>query len=288
VTFDLFIRGSGRGFLRKFARGFTESDLERALSGGPEKERKGDTWRITRPDTGEPWFVAYVRDGEIVLSTSYANHRYLANCGDMFDAGLTMADRVGGDLFDEFSGTSLHRGGALERLLAPSGEYIKLQTDTFRMVREQLAGHFAGLEWPSGPFDHVSQYCVFRVLTAKPPPPLAECLSQLEWPYSVHSDNTASLGADHDSQVVIGLVLRREDQSLQIWPTYATASFERCATRCRDVALHLADEFEGSVEFNREPLTGTFADEINTLLTGYGTDLYEWLHARHRRSSSRS
>jgi hypothetical protein len=279
MTFDLFIRNHKRGLSLKPTRPFTDSHLEAALGGGPEKQRKGGTWRISRPDTGEPWFVAFVNNGEIVLSTSYSNHRYLANFADMFEAGLIVADRVGGQLFDEINGTRIVRDD-LDRLLDPSGEYARLQAHTFHMARGRLSGEAAGLEWPLDAADEVSQYCVFRVTPASPPPPIAECLSRIEWPYTAHSDDTASLNADHSSPHSLGLILRRDDQSLQIWPTYATASFERCATRCRDVAMQLADELDGSVEFNREPFSGTFADEINTRLTGYGTDLYEWIRDR--------
>jgi hypothetical protein len=291
MPFDIMIGrgGAKKGFFRRSGsssagRELLQTDLDAVNHDAPSAVRLEDgSWRVSRPDSGDPWYVASVRAGEIVYSTSYTNHRYVANVVDMFEIAVRTANVLGVQAIEEVRGQRV-TSRDLDSLLDRNGNYLRLQVETFQRALAYLADEAHGpLEWPLGPMDLAPDYCVFYVEPDRPVENLAAVMSSTPGIGAFHLAEPRAAVLTVGSLVVRdtrGRVLLRPDGFLQIWPVHGYQPFATCARACFDAAIALHQTVGGRVRLNDHELTPAFLGELQPRLDGYGVDFYTWLSQR--------
>jgi hypothetical protein len=255
------------------------ASLAFALDDQPPGSRRRDdeTWWITRPDTGEPWFVCRYERGNVVLSCSYTNPRFLANFADLLDFAVSLGDRLRARAFEEVGGREVTRR-SVERLADARGGYAKLQFDTFVAVLGQMeADATAPLEWPIGPIDMVSEYCALLLSGEGRFESVDAVLEAWSGPVEVVDLTSAVLMSEHKGQMVTAAkVLVRPDGAIQVWPSHQRIPFAVGATVAVELTRSLVGRYDLAARLGVHPVDPPLLEEILERASGLGVDFYEW------------
>jgi hypothetical protein len=288
ATFDAMNQNSaGRRKQGFFARMRSTPDMApitneefHAVMRGAPAERKADHiyWVLTQD--GDPWFAAeWKGEGNVLLSTSYSNHRYLRNFADMFDQGLRVAEELDAHLFEEVGGRETTRKN-IDALLAPTADYVKLQVGTWHQAMAQLSEKaHAPLEYPLGPIDIVSEYMAFHVTPERAiehdsVAPLFE--RTLKSVRVRVAQEAAWCAVDTDGDKWLTKVLHRPDGKWQVWPAWGQSGFSRIAETTLAAAEELHRMAGGDIHFLGRPFEGSLREEARARTNGLGVDFYLW------------
>jgi hypothetical protein len=274
VPFDLHIsRGSA-------AAAITSDEFHAAMQGAPATRKADHLYWVRHPE-GDPWFAAaWSREGRVALSTSYSNHRYLRNFADMFDMGLRLVRGLGARLFEEVGHREVTPTN-IDSLLAPDGEYVRLQASTWRGAREQLSAHAkAPLEYPLGPVDLVPEYLLFHVVPERvvADDSIAVSLGRSRRGVTVQkADERAWRLVDAASGNGLTKVLHRSDGKWQVWPAWGLSPFAAPAQTTVAVAEQLHHVAGGEIQLLGRTFDEALRNDVLSRLGGLGVEFYEWI-----------
>jgi hypothetical protein len=257
----------------------TSDDFHESMQGAPATLKDDHLYWVRYPD-GDPWFAAQWKpEGRVVLSTSYSNHRYLRNFADMFDMGLRLARSLRARLFEEVGQREVTETN-VDSLLAPEGEYVRLQASTWRAASEQLSAEAKGaLEYPLGSVDLVSEYFLFHIAPerAVADDSVAGLLRQARRAVTVEkADKGAWRAADAATGKWLTKVLHRPFGKWQVWPAWGQSPFSAIAETTVILAEQLHHAVGGEIRFLNRPLDDALRNEIVSRVGGLGVDFYEW------------
>lgn len=269
-------------------RPLSEGDFHALMSKAPGRAHGDDTYWVSDPSDGEPWFTArYVaandpQPSHVVLSVSYGYRLFLRAMGNLVDQALRIADSLDARLFEEVKGSRITAGN-VDQLFNVKGDFIRLQAETWRRGIERMdAEGQAPLEFPLGPLDAVGEYLLFQVRGGGE--------SDLEAFRSALDDMPGDLSAEwatetaamlHDSRAGSPAVkaMLRPDGDVQVWPYYWKEPFSVVAPHTTDVALFMGDRLGAEVTLCGQPFNNALQREVRPQLAGLGVEFYEFVAA---------
>lgn len=273
-TFQAIERG---GLFRRSAPITPEAFRAVMADGAPTMRPDGDLW-FTHPEDHSPWFAARLTPkGSVVLSCSYTNHRFLRNFADAFDIGVRIAEALNASLFEEVRCERVVPS-QLDRLLAPDGDYIRLQAGTFKHCLQRLDQDPGGpLEYPLGPIDLVGEYFVLQLtLPGNTPADLPALLRPVALP-SAPTDLAPSHAAVPDPHgTPLTKILLRPDRRLQLWPSHGAGPWSASARSTLETFKALEAEYPGPATFNGRGLDSALSAQLEARVNGLGVDFYQW------------
>jgi len=257
----------------------TSDEFHAVMDGAPGERKSEHLYWVPHPD-GDEWFVAeWKAEGNVLLSTSYSNHRYLRNFADMFDQGLRISGRLNAHLFEEVGQREITPSN-IDSVLAPDGKYVGLQAGTWRAAMAQLSEQArAPLEYPLGPIDLVSEYLLFLVVPERliGDDSVPTLLAHAQAGVNIQvAQQGAWLAVDAAGDKGLTKVLRRPDGKWQVWPAWGQASFSRIAETTVALAETLHRAVGGEIQFLGRPFDESLRKETRSRLGGLGVDFYEW------------
>jgi hypothetical protein len=219
----------------------SSEEVEASFGTSPVRRRQDGAWWVSRPDTNDPWFAAVIRNGHVVLSCSYTNHRFVANFVDAFDIALRLASRLRARVVEEVRDQEVS-GTDIDDLLAPNGDYLALQVQTFRAAVEQMDTDAGGpLEWPLDQVDSVSEYCLFRMAVSDGVE--LESVASLADPLLFRSagpgiGTMVDVDADPGTEIPLVKLMKFRDGAIQAWPVHGRGPFALSAEATFRIATH--------------------------------------------------
>jgi hypothetical protein len=284
LPFDLFVsraktfQAIERGGLFRRSAPITPDAFRAVMADGAPKVRAdGDLW-FTHPEDHSPWFAARLTPkGSVVLSCSYTNHRFLRNFADAFDIGVRIAEALNASLFEEVRCERVVPS-QLDRLLAPDGDYIRLQAGTFKHCLQRLDQDPGGpLEYPLGPIDLVGEYFVLQLtLPGNAPANVPALLKPVSLP-SAPTDLAPSHAVVPDPQgTPLTKILLRPDRRLQLWPSHGAGPWSASARSTLATFKALEARYPGPATFNGRGLDSALSAQLDTRVNGLGVDFYQW------------
>lgn len=290
MPFDLFVSRAKTfqaidhaGLFRRAAPITPEEFRAVMADGAPTTRPDGDLW-FTHPEDHSPWFAARLTPkGSVVLSCSYTNHRFLRNFADAFDIGVRIAEALGASLFEEVRCERVVPS-QLDRLLAPDGDYIRLQAGTFKHCLQRLDQDPGGpLEYPLGPIDLVGEYFVLHLtLPDGAPNDMPALLKPVALP-SAPADIAPSHAVLPDAQGnALTKILLGPDRRLQLWPSHGAGPWSASARATLATFKALAAIYPGPTTFNGRGISSALSAELEARVGGLGVNFYQWATATSR------
>ncbi len=252
-------------------------DLAKTMEGAPCTRRDDSTWWVRYPD-GDPWFVTRWDQGNVVLSASYSNHRFLRNFADMFDQGLRIAGALGARLFEEVRRTEVTSSN-IDALLDPDGDYVALQAQTFKSTLQMLDAEVrAPLEYPLGPIDVVSELLVFHVQPERTigSANVVELVDAMESCVREPGRDDALYVVGKTDQKRLAKILHRPDGRWQVWPAHGHAAFSRIAPAVVLTAEAIHAQTGGALAFRGSAYEDATRKTVHELMSGLSVDFHLW------------
>lgn len=286
MSFELFItRTFVPGINRRLdedASPVTLEEFELLMDGAPIRSRLADgtCWLWHPKDM--PWLAAKFqqlndRDSYISLSISYSHNQFLKVWAAGFELALRMAKSIRARVFEDSNFLEVSNEN-VEELFAPRGSFVSDQAKFWEQTVTVLNSKMqAPLEYPIGTHDAVDDYFVFFLEpeTPKPFPELIRNLGLNISPDSLGTDRFA-IEDPSSSSLLSRVLLRPNDQSLQIWPFYWMEPFSRVALETLSLALKLHGELGGKLFFRDKVLTPDLEKEIRLHIDGLGVEFFLW------------
>jgi hypothetical protein len=246
------------------------------MSGSPSTRKSDHLYWIRYPD-GDPWFIAeWKTEGNLLLSTSYSNHRFLRNFADMFDQGLRIAGDLNARLFEEVNEREITSRN-IDSLLSPSDNYVQLQAGTWKQAIEQLSTKAnAPLEYPLGPIDLVSEYLVFHITPLNQISDDSVSGMLLKGAKVVAAGGGAWCAVEAESEKWLTKVLRRPDGKWQVWPAWGQSPFSRIAETTVAAVDQLHQAAHGDIQFLGRPYNDSLRAGVRSRIAGLGVDFHAW------------
>ncbi len=269
-----------------------KAEFEIIMKGAPVYKRQEDNSCWLEHPSGVAWLAAKFHEGKneegerdprrsyISFSISYAHNQFLKVWADACELALRLAAYLNARVFEDTEYLELTRENA-DELLAPESDLVRKQAAFWKSTISGLDSRMqAPLEIPIGSYDAVNDYFVF-FLDPKQKTTMPELIKRLELnadPESIASDRFALMESGSDS-LLSRVLLRPNDQALQIWPFYWLEPFSKVAKATFDLALLMQKELGGELFLKEKKLTEELAGEIESRIQGLGVEFFLWLES---------
>ncbi len=240
--------------------------------------RDGATW-LDHPQGKDPWCAIFRHPGagqvrHVELSLSFTSATFPRNLGDLVDLALQLARALGGArVFEESSGHEVTAEN-VDQLFALDGALVRGLLDFWREGRQRLlVESHAPLELPLGAIDELTDYFLFELPCASPPPlqALARLTPEHLTPHVLsHSmvleDRAAGEGAVR--------VVRTED-TLVVRPYWSSLPFRTLAREVLAAVDRLAAATGAGPRYRGEPLDPTLRLRVEAAARRHGVEFVE-------------
>lgn len=263
----------------------TRADFELVMDGAPIRKRlnDGSCW-LWHPEN-MAWLTASWKEGKetnggyISLAVSYGHNKFLKVWADAFALALRLARSLNARIFEDSKFIEISRDN-IEELLAPHSPLVTEQAEFWKKTVAGMDAHMqAPLEFPVGPYDAVNDYFVF-FLDPKKKINMVDLINKLNLyidPDSLSEDRFA-IQDRKTNNLLSRVLLRPNDQALQIWPFYWMEPFSRVAAETLAMAISLQQELGGSLFLKEKALTPALQEEVIEHINGLGVEFFLWLN----------
>lgn len=247
-------------------------EVEAWLATGPASRTEPGCWRVRRPDTDEPWFLARCLDGgHVRLAISWSGHRFLRDAADVFDFAMRLAEALDARVFEEVGGTEVTED-VVDRLLAPDGPYVGQLAETWAHVLRQMNQRLqAPLEYPVGEADAVSEFLLFSVRPQGGFDALRDLPHGL---VAAHDGDRGLLSVPGEKHARVK-VMRDREGAVRLWPSWLHRPFVDVAAPTIDTVAALVER-GGRATWHDRPVTPELLAEMRARAGGLGVDFWGW------------
>ncbi|MBX9719881.1 MAG: hypothetical protein K2X81_00675, partial [Candidatus Obscuribacterales bacterium] len=262
----------------------TVSDFELVMDGAPVHRRHEDGSRWLWHPKGFPWLTASFEpgltenEGYILFSLSYGHNKFMLVWADAFDLALRLARALNARVFEDYLSWEITRENA-EELLAPNSKLVVEQGALWKATISGLDSRMqAPLEYAVGPYDAVHDYFVFFLEPSKQVS-LVQLVAKLD--LCVDTDSLTEshfvLKDPKTDSFLARVLLRPNDQALQIWPFYWMEPFSVVGPATFNLAMQLREELGGNLFLREKPVDDELSRGIQENMRGLGVEFFLWL-----------